>query len=87
MDGGTHVDLDIYYQSGDGMTWGSEQKVYTSTADSRYPALAVGSDSEFLTWQEVFWAGGTLPDSEVYASYQVDVIVPHTWTYLPVVSK
>ena len=87
MDGGTHVDLDIYYQSGDGMNWGSEQKVYTSTADSRYPALAVGSDGEFLTWQEVFWAGGTLPDSEVYAFYQVDVIVPHTWSYLPVVSK
>jgi hypothetical protein len=87
MDDGTHVDLDIYYQSGDGTTWGSEHKVYTSTADSRYPVVAVGSRSEFLAWQEIFWAGGTLPDSEVYASCRVDVIVPHTWTYLPIASK
>jgi len=87
MEGGTHVGLDIYYQSGDGTAWGPEQKVVTSTAASRYPVLVEGSDSEFLAWQEIFWAGGTLPDSEVYASYQVDVIVPHTWTYLPIVSK
>ncbi|MBN1136161.1 MAG: hypothetical protein JXM73_06230 [Anaerolineae bacterium] len=87
MDGGTHVDLEIYYQAGDGTDWGPEQRVYTSTADSRYPVLAVGSDSELLAWQEIFWAGGTLPDSEVYASYQVDLIVPHTWTCLPIVSK
>ena len=87
MSDGTHIDLDIYYQYGDGTTWGSEQKVYTSTADSRYPVMAVGSDGEFLAWQEIFWAGGTLPDSEVYASYQADLIVLHTLAYLPVVSK
>ena len=87
MDNGTHVDLDIYYQTGDGTAWGPEQKVYTSTASSRYPILVEGSDSEFLAWQEIFWAGGPVFDSEVYASYQVDVIVPHTQTYLPVVLK
>jgi len=87
IDGGTHIDLDIYYRSGDGTTWGPEHKVYTSTAESRYPVLVSGSGSIFLAWQEIFWAGGALPDSEVYASYQVDVIVPHAWIYLPVVPK
>ena len=87
MEGGTHVGLDIYYQSGDGTAWGPEQKVYTSADASRYPVLVEGSDREFLAWQEIFWAGGSIPDSELYASYQVDVIVPHSWIYLPIVSK
>jgi hypothetical protein len=84
MDGRTHVGLDIYYQAGDGTGWGPEQNVYTSADNSRYPVLALDGDSAFLAWQEIFWAGGSLPDSEVYASRQV---FPSVWFYLPVVGK
>lgn len=85
--GGAHLDLDVYYQSGDGLSWGTEQQVYTSTAASRYPAVAAGSDGEFVAWQEMTEAGATLLDSEVYASYQLDAVPSLTSIYLPIIVR
>ena len=76
---GTHTNLDIYYQSGDGTTWGPEEKVYTSTAESRYPVLATGGNEVFLVWQE-----GLSADSEVYFSYAAQEIAR---TYLPLIIR
>ncbi len=63
-----HVDLDIYYQAGDGTDWGSEEKVYTSTADSRYPVLTVDSEAASLVWEE-----GPVSDQDVYFSRKATV--------------
>ncbi len=77
--GGTHTNLDIYYQSGDGTTWGPEEKVYTSTAESRYSVLATGGDEVFLVWQE-----GLSANSEVYFSRSTRQVAR---TYLPLIVR
>jgi hypothetical protein len=83
---GIHTDLKIYYRTGDGITWGPEEPVYTSPVDNRYPLIGVGDDGPFLTWREVFWAGGPLYDQEVYFSRRTSA--SHYFrTYLPLVKK
>lgn len=62
--GGGHTDLDIYYQSGNGLAWSPEETVYTSTVASRYPSLAIGNEGPALTWQEI----ATIGQEEVYFS-------------------
>ena len=83
---GAHTGLDVYYQSGDGTAWEPEQKVYTSTAQSRYPLLVVGGDGAVLAWQEEFDAGGPVLDLEVYASRQGDTPPPVMSVYLPLIA-
>lgn len=61
-----HTDLDIYYQTGDGAGWRSEEKVYTSTADSRYPVLGAGADHTTILWEE-----GPSDDRDIYISRRV----------------
>ncbi len=63
---GVHTDLDIYYRPGDGTAWGPEQKVYTSTQESRYPSLVAGKDEVALVWHE-----GPSAEREVYFSRQI----------------
>jgi hypothetical protein len=60
------ADLGIYYQFGNGTIWTSEEKVYTSTAESRYPTVVAGHDGVSLIWQE-----GPLSDRDVNFSRQV----------------
>jgi len=80
---GAHTDLNMYYKSSDGTTWESSETVFTSSAASRYPVLAPGIDDVSLIWQEVFWAGGSLQDHEVFFSRRNN----NHRTYLPLVSK
>ncbi len=61
----THTELDIYYQTGMGTNWGAEEKVFTSTLDSRYPDLAI-TDGVSLLWQE-----GPLEDRDVFFTRQI----------------
>ena len=62
---GTHTDLGIYYQTGDGLSWDSGQEVHTSPAASRYPTVAVGEAEAFIIWQE-----GPVSEGDVYFSHQ-----------------
>jgi hypothetical protein len=63
-----HIDLDIYYQSGDGSAWSPEEQVYTSTADSRYPVLFADSEAASLVWEE-----GPLHEQDLYFSRKATV--------------
>jgi hypothetical protein len=84
---GAHTELDLYYQEGDGTAWGPEQQVYTSTAASRYPALALGANGGFFVWEEVFNAGQPVPDHEVYAMSPGGT-APFAWRiHLPIVPR
>jgi hypothetical protein len=58
-----HADLDIYYRTGDGATWDVEQQVYTPTAESRYPVLAVDTEFASIAWEE-----GPVLDQDIYIS-------------------
>lgn len=84
---GAHTELDIYYRSGDGTTWGSEEKVFSSVAASRYPVLALGADGPALVWQEEFESGGTLLEEEVYFSQEIGALPRHYAVSLPVIYK
>jgi len=84
---GTHTSLDLYYQSGDGASWGPPQQVYTSTANSRYPTLIQAGAFSSLVWEDEFDAGAPLLDREVYAIRQVDWPLPSTRVFVPQVSK
>jgi hypothetical protein len=64
VEGLGHRDLDIYYQTGDGLAWGPEETVYSSTLDSRYPSLVVTGTSPALAWQEGTALGGDILFSE-----------------------
>jgi len=79
MVAGGHTDLDIYYQAGDGLTWGPEEQVYTSTAASRYPFLLTGGDNLSLSWQEIPTTG----QDEVYFSCQGCLYSESFRGYLP----
>jgi hypothetical protein len=65
---GIHTDLGIYYQIGDGLSWGPEQEVHTSPAESRYPALVVGEAEAFVIWQE-----GPISERDVYFSERATI--------------
>jgi hypothetical protein len=81
IEGYGHTDLDIYYQESDGTAWGPEQKVYTSTADSRFPSLAFTADGPAIAWQE-----GTSPTLDVYFSRSSNAT--HSYRlYLPLVLR
>lgn len=85
--GSAHTELDVYYRSGDGTTWEPEEKVCSSTAASRYPVLALGSDGPALIWQEEFWNGDSRLQQEVYFSQKTGA---PSWRYvysLPVIYK
>jgi hypothetical protein len=67
MRDGTHTELGIYYQTGDGSNWGPEvEEVHISSPDSRYPVLITGDEQTFVTWQE-----GAAPDRDVFFSRRV----------------
>ena len=85
--GGAHTELDIYYQSGDGTTWGSEEKVHSSAAASRYPVLALAADGPALVWQEEFWSGDSLLEEEVYFSQKMGTLPRRYAVSLPVIYK
>jgi len=76
---GAHTGLDVYYQAGDGQTWGPEDRVYTSTAASRYPFLLTAGDDLFLSWQEIPTTG----QDEVYFSCQGCLYSESFRGYLP----
>lgn len=76
---GTHINLGIHYQTGDGTIWGPEEEVYTSAAESRYPVLAADSNRAAIVWRE-----GLSADSEVYFSHSIQEVVR---TYLPLIVK
>jgi hypothetical protein len=78
--GGGHSGLDIYYRSGDGVVWGSEEPVHASVANSRHPSLVTSDDGAVLTWQE-----NASPSSEIYFSRQANG--PLYWTYLPLIRE
>jgi hypothetical protein len=61
-----HTDMNIYYQTGDGVTWEAEEKVYTSTLASRSPALVMDQGTPFLVWLE-----GPSVSRDVYFSRRV----------------
>jgi hypothetical protein len=77
-----HTDLGIYYRTGDGNTWGPEQVVYTSTAESRYPVLAVGGGNTSLIWQE-----GPSSERDVFFSGRAGAPSGPVRSYLPLVSR
>jgi hypothetical protein len=62
-----HTDLDLYYQQGDGTTWGFQETIHLSMLDSRYPVLTVGDEGAALVW-----AAGPVTDQDVYFSRQVE---------------
>jgi hypothetical protein len=80
IEGYWHTDLEIYYQSGDGTSWDTETKVYTSTVDSRYPRLVVDSEAASLVWEE-----GSAEEKEVYASRKA-IVAPGVCRSLAAVS-
>jgi hypothetical protein len=59
------TDPDIYYRTGDGVTWAAEGQVYTLTSESRYPTILTGNDGVSLLWYE-----GPLADRDIYFSRQ-----------------
>jgi hypothetical protein len=77
---GEHTDLDIYYRTGDGTAWDPEETVYTSTAKSGDPSLAVGGDGAALAWQE-----GTIPEQQIYFSQRYTSEL--SGVYLPLAAK
>lgn len=83
----THTGLDIYYQAGDGTAWGTETRVYTSTAASRYPLTGQVASGAFVVWEEVFDAGGSIDDHEVYFSRQIGEPAHLYHAFLPLVPK
>ncbi len=80
MVAGGHSDLDVYYQTGNGTTWGPEEKVYTSTVRSTFPSLVVTDNGAALAWQE-----GPVSDGEVYFSQRNGMPSQTYWIYLPTV--
>jgi hypothetical protein len=84
IDGVERRDLNIYYQRSDGTTWGSKERVFASTAKSRYPSLVVNDRGPAIAWQE----GSAYEQSsaqQVYFSRRVSG--PLYWIYLPLISK
>jgi hypothetical protein len=59
---GSNQVLDIYYQTGDGTTWGSRRAVHTSAVESRYPMLAASERGLSLIWEE-----GALLDQDIFS--------------------
>lgn len=88
MDDGAHTELDIYYRTGGGTTWGTEEPVFASDADSRYPLVRAGGGNAYLVWQEVLpKPPPQLPEQEIYFSQEAGVPPDRYWTHLPLVSK
>jgi hypothetical protein len=80
--GPAHTGLDIYYQIGDGATWGPAEVVYTSAAASRYPVLAAERGGPALAWQEIL-----SPTEEIYFSQKISPPPPVVTFTLPFVTK
>jgi len=76
--GTQHIDLGIYYCTGDGDLWSAPTTVYTSAAESRYPVLSAGGWGAALVWQE-----GPSTTRQVYFSQQTSALLPRQQTYLP----
>lgn len=84
----THTGLDIYYQAGDGLTWEPEQKVFTSTTESRYPAVRSTRDGAVILWEEIATIPPPVPpDSEVFAARQIDTPPSPIRVFLPFIVK
>lgn len=76
-----HSELNMHYLAGDGATWGAEERVYSSTSNSRYPSLVVTADDGVaLAWEERSPSGEHILYSRRVAG------VLHL-SYLPLISK
>jgi hypothetical protein len=80
MSGFSHNELDIYYQTGNGATWGLEEQVYPSLSNSRDPSLVVFGDGAALAWEEGNQLGGQILFSRRVAG-------GINWIYLPMISR
>ena len=49
---GAETDSGIYYTSGNGISWGQESAVFTTTGRSRYPLLNPCEERAYIVWHE-----------------------------------